>query len=147
VTGTAASVNPLNPSSPGYAQRMAAAEMFQRQSMRGNREGRALSPGQLQMRTNAIATTGADPGLSAGGVGMGGVPLGSVPLGGVGGGGSWIPAQTTQKITPGGGDQNAFSPQAATVENVTTPARWVLASLMSNNPSSNPNTSRKFTRS
>jgi hypothetical protein len=106
----APAIDPMNPSSPGYAERMAAAENFQRQSLRGNREGR---PNYDPQRMLAIMRTGSDPGA-----------------GGGGGGGVWIPPQTTQKITPGGGDQNAFSPQAATVENVTTPGRWAFANLM-----------------
>lgn len=104
----ASSVDPMNPSSPGYAQRMAAVENFRRMSLRGNREGR---PNYDPRRMTEIMRTGSDPGA--------------------GGGGVWIPPQTTQKITPGGGNQNAFSPQAATVENVTTPGRWLLANLMS----------------
>jgi hypothetical protein len=108
---TGVGANPMDPSSPGYAQRMAAAESFQRNALRGNREGRALSPGQIQMQAQAIMS------------GAGG-----------GGGGGWIPPQTTQKITPGGGNQNAFSPQAATVENVTTPGRWAFANMLAGVP-------------
>jgi hypothetical protein len=81
------------------------AENFRRQSLRGNREGRAFTPGEIQIRMNQI-------------------------LRGTGGGDGWIPPQTTQKITPGGGNQNAFSPQAATVEDVTTPGRMAFANLM-----------------
>lgn len=106
--------NPMDPSSPGYAQRMAAAENFQRQALRGNRESRALSPGQIRQRMLSIQQGGDS-----------------------GGGGGYIPPQVTEKITPGGGNQKAFSPQAAKVETVTTPGRWALANLMAG--ASNPN--------
>jgi hypothetical protein len=104
--------DPMDPSSPGYAQRMAMADQFHQNALRGNREGRAYSPGEM-MRREAIIRTGA------------------------GGGGGYAPPQTTQKITPGGGNQNAFSPQAATVSQVPSgydpsmSLRLMLAQLMS----------------
>lgn len=72
-------------------QRMAMIEQFERNAMRGNREGRALSPGQIQM---AVQSMMAPP-----------------PPGG----GAGSPGGMETVITPGGGNQNAFSPQPATV--------------------------------
>jgi hypothetical protein len=73
-------------------QRMAMAENFRRQSMRGNREGRALSPMQIDAMYSSILRG---------------------PTGGGGGGGAM-----QSVVTPGGGNQNAFSPQAAKVSQV-----------------------------
>jgi len=91
-------------------QRMAMAENFRRQSMRGNREGRALSPMQIDAMSSAIMRG---------------------PGGGLGGGGGGMQSI----VTPGGGNQNAFSPQPATSRQVPTGGfdssmRLMLARLM-----------------
>jgi hypothetical protein len=98
----AGSGNGMAGAGPIDPQKMAAIEEFDRNSLRGNRESRALNPGQRLMMHQAMMQ-------DAQGVGGGGV----------GGGGAGGGMRTV--VTPGGGDQNAFSPQAATVSQVQQP--------------------------